>query len=183
MMRRLLPSLLVMLALAGPLPVLAEQIASVLRDTELRSEPFNDASITTTLKAKSPLTILKRRGGWYQARHGKQQGWVRMSAIRLGEARDGGSSGIGETLQFLSSGRSGSSGVTVATGIRGLDAADVANATPNHQAVKSLERFQVTAAQARAFASEAKLKSSQLAYLKPQEQKSDSTIPGIGEGW
>jgi hypothetical protein len=181
MIRRQFPILLAMLALAGPFPLRAEQTAAVLRDTELRSEPFNDASVTTTLSAKSPLTLLKRQGGWYQARHGTQLGWVRMSAIRLGDAQAGGNSGIGDTLRFLNSGRSGASGVTVATGIRGLDAADVANASPDHQAVKSLGRLQVTSAQARAFAADAKLKSSQLAYLRAQDKKNESGIPGLGE--
>jgi hypothetical protein len=166
MMRRLLPTLLAMLALAGPPAALAEQSATVLRDTELRAEPFSDARSIAALKARSTITILERRGGWYQARHGAQSGWVRMSAIRMGKAM-GGSSGISETLQFLSTGRSDASGVTVATGIRGLDAADVANATPNHQAVRRLERFQVSAAQARSFAANAQLQSNRMDYLKP----------------
>ena len=167
MMRRLLPPLLALLALAGPLPAWAEQLATVLLDTELRAEPYSDAGVITALPAKATLTILQRQGGWYQARHGTQSGWVRMSAIRMGEAAGGGSSGISETLQFLSTGRSDASGVTVATGIRGLDAADVANATPNHQAVRRLERFQVSAAQARSFAANAQLQSNRMDYLKP----------------
>lgn len=165
MMRRLLPPLLVLLALAGPLPALAEQLATVLLDTELRAEPYSDAGVITALPAKAIIAILKRQGGWYQARHGTQSGWVRMSAIRMGEAAGGGSSGISETLQFLSSGRSGASGVTVATGIRGLDAADVANATPDHQAVRRLQRFQVSAAQARQFAANSRLRSRPMNYL------------------
>ena len=179
---RLLKTLIAILALA-PVPLLAEQTATVLHDTELRSEPFSDARVTGTLRAKSTLTVLKRQGGWYQARHAGQQGWVRMSAIRMGEIQAGGSTGIGEALGFLGSGRSGASGVTVATGIRGLDAADVANATPDHNALKKLGRFQVTAAQARDFATAAQLKSRQLAYLSAQEKQPDSAIPGLGEDW
>lgn len=165
MMRRLLPPLLALLALAGPLPAWAEQLATVLLDTELRTEPYSDAGVITALPAKTTLTILQRQGGWYQARHGTQSGWIRMSAIRMGEGAGGGSSGISETLQFLSSGRSGASGVTVATGIRGLDAADVANATPDRQAVNSLGRFQVSAAQARKFAANSQLQSKPMDYL------------------
>jgi hypothetical protein len=171
MMRRLLPPLLALLALAGPLPALAEQLATVLLDTELRAEPYSDAGVITALPAKATIAILKRQGGWYQARHGTQSGWVRMSAIRMGEAAGGGSSGISETLQFLSSGRSGASGVTVATGIRGLDAADVANATPDHQAVKTLQRFQVSAAQAQKFAANSRLQSKPVNYLEAAEER------------
>ncbi len=182
-MPRLLPILLTALALGGPLPALAEQAATVLRDTELRHEPFSDAGITAQLKANNRLTVFKRQGGWYQVRHGEQQGWVRMSAIRLGEAPAGGSSGIVDTLRFLGSGRSGASGVTVATGIRGLDAADVANATPDHAALKQLDRIRISPSQARAFAAEAKLKCHSLAYLKAEAQPRDSGIPGLGVNW
>ena len=177
----------VLLALACSLPALAEQTATVLRDTELRSEPYSDAPATATLRAQSTVTILKRRGGWYQASQNRQQGWVRMSAIRMGTAQGGGSSGISETLEFLGTGRSDARGVTVATGIRGLDAADVANATPDHEAVKQLAALRVSAAQAKAFAAQAKLKSSTLAYMRPPEEKKpqaqESGIPGLGDDW
>jgi len=179
MMHRLLSLFLALLILAGPMRVQAEQTATVLRDTALHSEPFSDASVIGSLKAKATLTLFKRQGGWYQIRVGEQQGWVRMSAIRPGEAQTGGSAGIGETLRLLRSGRSGSSGVTVATGIRGLDAADMANATPDRRALERLERLQVSAEQATAFAVEAKLKSSELAYLETQ----GSEVTDAGEPW
>jgi len=161
--------LLAALTLFAAIPVQAEEGATLLRDTQLRSEPYSDASVITTLKSHSTLTILQRKGGWYQARTTSQQlGWVRMSAIRLGELKSG-NNGLGETLRFLNSGRSGSSGVTVATGIRGLDSADVANAKPDHQAVKRLERFQTSADQARAYAEQANLKSRQLGYMESNQ--------------
>jgi hypothetical protein len=181
MMHRLL--LLAALGLVASAPLQAEEGATLLRDTELRSEPFSDARVIAVLKARTTLTILQRRGGWYQARTASyQRGWVRMSAIRLGELKAG-SSGVGETLRFLSSGRSGASGVTVATGIRGLSAADVANATPNHQALQRLGRYQASAAQARSFAGQAKLRSRQLAYMDEKKSGAKSTIPGVEEDW
>jgi hypothetical protein len=182
MMRRLLLPLLAALSLLASAPMMAEQGATVLRDTDLRSEPYSDAERVAALMAHDPLTILERRGGWYRARTAdRQSGWVRMSAIRLGEMQSGGSSGVSETLRFLSSGRSGASGVTVATGIRGLDAADVANATPDHRALSRLDRFQSSAAQAKAFAARAKLRSRKLAYLTEQ-QDNGAGIPGL-EDW
>lgn len=180
MMHRLL--LLAALGLVVAAPLQAEEGATLLRDTELRSEPYSDARVIAVLKAHTTLTILERRGGWYQARTaGYQRGWVRMSAIRLGELKAG-SSGVGETLRFLSSGRSGASGVTVATGIRGLSAADVANAKPNHQAVQRLGRYQASAVQAQSFADQARLKSRQLAYMD-EKGGGKNTTPGVGEDW
>lgn len=177
-MRRLL--LLVTLNLIVIPSLHAEQGAYLLRDTSLLSEPYSDAREITELHSKTVITILERRGGWYQVRTAKHQtGWLRMSTIRLGEIQSG-SSGVGETLRFLESGRSAASGVTVATGIRGLDAADVANASPNHLAVKHLDRYQTSAARARAFAAEAKLRSQPLSYMIATEPEA---IPGIGEDW
>lgn len=179
MMHRLF--LIAMLGLITAAPLQAEEGATLLRDSELRSEPYSDARVITELKSHSTVTILSRRGGWYQARTAaRQTGWLRMSAIRLGELRSG-SSGVGETLRFLSTGRSGSSGVTVATGIRGLSAADVANAKPNHQAVNRLARYQSSSPQARSYAAQAKLKSRKVAYMSAEKGDSHSLIPGLGE--
>jgi uncharacterized protein YgiM (DUF1202 family) len=169
MTRRILFILLAALALAEPL-LAAEQAATALRNTELRAEPYSDAKVITRVRAKSPLTVLQRKGGWYQARDARNRtGWLRMSAIRLGDgaaAQADGDRGLGQTLRFLSTGRSGASGVTVATGIRGLDAADVANAEPDHQAVKQLNGYSVSAAAARSFALNASLRSQRIAYIK-----------------
>lgn len=184
-MSRRLPGMLLLLWVLtiAPLCRAAEQGGTVLRDSELRSEPYTDTTVLGKVKAKSTVMVIKRQGGWYQVRDAAgRSGWLRMSALRLGELRAGGDSGVGETIQFLSTGRSGASGVTVATGIRGLDSADVANATPNHQAVKRLAAYQSSATQAKSFAAGGKLKSRELAYMEAKS-KSRESFPGIGEGW
>ncbi len=171
MMRRVLLPLLAVFSLVQPVQA-EEQVATVLRDTQLRSAPYSDAGVIATVKAKSRVTILERRGGWYQARDSRRHtGWLRMSNIRIGEggATTGDGSGLGQTLRFLSSGRSGASGVTVATGIRGLDSADVVNATPDHNAVQRLDSFSVSAAAAKSFALNASLRSKRIGYLKEPE--------------
>jgi uncharacterized protein YgiM (DUF1202 family) len=169
MMRRIVISLLAAFSLVLQAQAQDEQSATALRNTELRAKPYSDAAVVTTVKAKSRLTILKRQGGWYQARDSRNHtGWLRMSTIRLGDGKvaKSGDGGLAQTLRFLSTGRSGASGVTVATGIRGLDSADVANATPDHAAVKKLDRFKVSTANAKAFALNANLRSRSLGYIK-----------------
>ncbi|HEY9148201.1 MAG TPA: SH3 domain-containing protein [Gammaproteobacteria bacterium] len=168
MTRRLLPLLA---ALLFSLPLQAqEQTATVLRDSPLRAEPFTDAATLGSIKAKSRITVLQRSGGWYQVRDSRaRNGWLRMSSVRLGDgtsSTDGGDSGIGQTLRFLSTGRSGASGTTVATGIRGLDAADVANAAPDHAALKQLERYRVSATEAQNAARAVGLQSTTVSYIK-----------------
>lgn len=144
-----------------------EQIATTLKATQLFSEPYSDATVITNVAAKQQVTVIERKGGWYQVEQRGQSGWLRMSAIRFGNGetakRDG--KGLAQTLRFLSTGRSGANGVTVATGIRGLDAADVANAKPDHDAVKQLERYSANPQAARKFARNARLKTQQLGYL------------------
>lgn len=146
------------------------QVAVTLRDTTLRTSPHSDAKKVTMLKAKTVLQILKRQGGWYQVWDGgKHSGWLRMSHIRIrtvGSKAKKRDSGVAQASKFLSTGRSGASGVTVATGIRGLDAADVSNAKPNHDAVKKLDSYKVNTASAVQFASDGELHETELRYFK-----------------
>ena len=166
-------ALLLLLASALLPPALhaEEQPATTLKATELRDEPYSDAAVLSTLPAKQQLSVVERRGGWYLVEVGPQRGWLRMSAIRFGNGetatRDG--SGLGQTLRFLSTGRSGASGVTVATGIRGLDAADVARAKPDHEAVSRLNGYRPNSFTIKKFARDARLKSQPLGYLAEEE--------------
>lgn len=144
------------------------QLATVLQRSALLDAPYSDAKEITQLKAKQQVTVLQRRGGWYQVSSNGASGWLRMSRIRLGDGTtskpDG--EGLSQTLRFLSTGRSGADGVTVATGIRGLDSADVSNAKPDHKAVEALSQFHVAPDEAKAFAAQAQLQTQPLGYFK-----------------
>lgn len=147
------------------------KIATVIRGTTLYAEPYSDAQVIGSLKAKQQVAITQRKGGWYRVMRDDARGWLRMSHVRFGthngDSRNG--EGLKQTLRFLSTGRSGADGVTVATGIRGLDAADVANARPNHRAVNKLDSYAVSQRQAAVFAREAGLKSRSLSYIKNKQ--------------
>ena len=166
-MRRILFTL-ALCGLFSPALLAEEQLATILQQTDLRAEPYSDARTLTTLKTRQRVKVIQRKGGWYQVRSGSHSGWMRMSHLRLGSGSGtfSGGNGVSETLRFLNTGRSGSSGVTVATGIRGLDAADVANARPNHQAVAGLERFYAHPDRVRQFARDSNLRTQPLGYLK-----------------
>jgi len=168
---------LVTLLLFGLSHVVLADPAHVIRATELKDKPFSDAATVLPLAEKAVVEVLVREGGWYKVKVQGKEGWVRMTALRLGDgSAKPGDSGVGSALQFLSTGRSGSSGVTVATGVRGLDAADVSNAVPNPKAVEDMDKLAVNAEEARRYAAEQKLQAQKIAYLpapKPaQEQKS-----------
>lgn len=162
MKRKLLALLLCSIGLAAQ-----ADPAHVIRATELKDKPFSDAATLMPLAENAPVDVLAREGGWYRVKVKNAEGWVRMTALRLGDgSAKPGNSGVGSALQFLSTGRSGSSGVTVATGVRGLDASDISNATPDPKAVASLDRLAVKPGDARRYAAEAKLQARKIAYLK-----------------
>ncbi len=87
-----------------------------------------------------------------------------MLALRSGDtaSRKAGDSGLGALLNVA---RSGSSGTTVATGVRGLSAEDIQQAHEDHQELKKLERYKVSAAEARSFAAQGKLAEHGVDYL------------------
>ncbi len=168
--RTRLPLLLLLSALLCTTPAFAQQLATVLQASPLYDEPFTDARQTAELAARSSVTVLSRRGGWYQVRDPQgQQGWLHMSRIRLGDASEGGAvdaSGLSQAQRLLQSGRAAGSGTTVATGIRGLDADDLGKSRPDHSAVERLAHYQASSDAARRFADAARLQRRSISYLR-----------------
>ena len=158
------------------------EAARIIRDTQLKAEPFSDAATLQELKGNTQVTKESRKGGWYQIKVGDKAGWVRMSVLRLGTEQAQGSSGLGSTLQFLQTGRSGASDVTVATGLRGLDAADLTNATPDHKALEQFKQHKISPKAAKKFASTAKLKAHKMAYVKIEQHQPESSQESDGGG-
>ncbi|MDZ7656327.1 MAG: SH3 domain-containing protein [Sulfurimicrobium sp.] len=155
----------VLLGLACSLSATAET-AVTTKSTELKREPFSDAATLSTLPAQSTVEILKRQGGWTQVKPATAAtGWVRMLSLRLGSgtATKQGDSGIGTLFNVA---RSGSSGNTVTTGVRGLSEEDLRTARPNPQELKRMQQFSVATAEAQKFAGAAGLQRQPVEYLK-----------------
>ncbi len=153
-----------LLGLAFSLTAAAES-AVTAKATELKREPFSDAATLATLPAQSSVEILKRQGGWTQVKTATAAaGWVRMLSLRLGSGTaTKGDSGIGALFNVA---RSGSSGNTVTTGVRGLSEEDLRTARPNPQELKRMQQFSVSAAEAQKFASAARLQTQPVEYIK-----------------
>jgi hypothetical protein len=147
-------------------PVFAQETGFAVRETEVKKEPFSDAQTLGTLAEKAQVKVLARQGGWMQVESGAQSGWVRMLSIRM----DSGQSNIFSGLKSLFSvARTGSSGTTVTTGVRGLDKEQIQNAKPNPEEVKKLAAFAATKADAERMAAEKpQLKNQKIDYL-PQK--------------
>ena len=178
-MKPLLPFVILLFAAA---PALAGP-GELARDAELHAEPFRDAEVLTALEAGTALDVGERRGGWYRVEAAGRRGWVRMTRVRLrGDAATGeGDSGVDEALGMLTTGRSGSSGVTVATGIRGLDEAGMVNASPDFAALDRLGRYAVDGRAAERFARTAGLAASEIDYdpAAPEEQGGSGFFGGF----
>ena len=122
----------------------ADKTAVISRDTDLFSKPFKDAEITTDLSAQTAVVILKRKGGWYQIKTETQQGWVRLTHVRLTRKKNSQQdtdSGVGEVLSGLATGRNKSDEVTTATAIKGLSEEELRNAEPDVDALNALDNF------------------------------------------
>lgn len=162
-MRFHLPLCAALLALA--MSAAAAETALTVRSTELKKEPFIDAATVATLAEQEKVEIIKRQGAWTQVKTAAAQGWVRMLSLRLGEGTaKKGDSGIGSLLNVA---RTGSSGNTVSTGVRGLSEEDLKNTQPNPEELQKMERLAASAQEARSFAGSARLGSRQVDYLAP----------------
>ncbi|MDP2246493.1 MAG: SH3 domain-containing protein [Nitrosomonadales bacterium] len=135
---------------------------------DLKQHPFSDAPTITNLASDTELEVIKRQGGWMQVKSGANEGWLKMTAVKLGTgaATQGkGGGGLGTLFNLATTGRSGSSGVTVTTGIRGLGQEELKNAQPDHAAVQKMETFVGARNEAASFASGGKLQAQKVEYL------------------
>lgn len=158
--------MLLTLALAWPLsmtPVFSAETGKALRTTAIRMEPYIDAKAAGSLANGDPVEIIKRQGGWYQVKSAKGGGWVRMLAIRRGEARKGGIET--DKILGLASGRAGTGKVVSTTGIRGLSEEELKKAKFNEAALRQVEASMTVEEELRKFAAEGKLVARKLDYL------------------
>jgi hypothetical protein len=147
--------------LAGP--ACAEQAAVTVRSTEIKQRPYSDATTVARLNENASVNIVTRQGGWVRITSKAGNGWVKMLSLRgSSTATKRGDSGLQSLFNI---GRSGSSGITVATGVRGLSEEDLKNAQADPRELEKLQNYAVNKARAERFARDAKLKSQRLEYL------------------
>jgi len=148
------------LLLLIPLTCAAEP-ATVIRATELKAEPASDATTVAQLAENTAVDALERKGGWTRVKTKSGDGWVKMLALRYGGAAKSGDTGIG---RLFSVARTGSSGTTVTTGVRGLDGDQIKTAQPNAAELKKLHGYAVSAQAAGSFAASGKLEAQKVDY-------------------
>jgi hypothetical protein len=148
------------------------EAGTMLKNDDVKAEPFRDAKTVATLLKGDQVDILQRESGWFQVKSGKGGGWVHMLSIRRGDARKA----PGETVGLLSlaSGRSGTGTVVSTTGIRGMGkpAADSGLSGETLQAAKfneaelmRAESYAAAEGQAQRFADQGGLAARRIDYL------------------
>lgn len=162
-------ALAVALALAVVAYPAAAETGAVIRADDLKAMPFIDAANSAKLAANQPVNILNRKGGWVEVEANGQTGWVRMLNVRLAA---GSTPAKGQAnVHAASLLRTGSSGKTVTTGIKGLGEEDLQNATPNPAQLAQLDALAVSADEASANARSSGLVEQQVDYLDQKKTK------------
>lgn len=163
----------------------AAEAGRTLVAADLKQQPFLDAATVASLPANTVLDVLQRQGGWMRVKSGAGEGWLKMTAVKLGTgsataSNSGG--GLGTLVNLATTGRSGSTGVTVTTGVRGLGAEDLKNARPDREAVNRMNGFASARNEAAAFAAGARLQSQTLNYLDGPASASSGGGTNFGRG-
>lgn len=166
------------------------EAAVMKRAAELREAPAESARAVAALPAQSAVTRLgERRGPWIEIRSGAGvTGWVHMfdvgpadSLAPAGNPATGALRGL--TNLFNKGGTQRVVTPTATIGIRGLGAEDLAQATPNMQAVGQMETLRQSERQAREFAREAALAPIDVPALPsaPRPSSTGGAAPGNPE--
>lgn len=163
-----------------PLPVLAQEVGTVLKDDSLRAEPFADAKVVGSVKKGGSVSIVKRTSGWYQVKSGAVQGWLRMLSVRRGQAAQGGAAAEIGGVAALSTGRAGTGQIVSTTGVRGLSEAELKGAKFDEAQIRKAESSAVSRENARLYAVQGGLKARRFDYLPaPKGQGSgNAAAPG-----
>lgn len=153
--------LLLLISLASPMVLLADELGTALKIDILRAEPYADAKTVGNLAKNETVDILTKKGAWLQVKTKKTAGWVRILSVKRG----GVSSSTG-SIADIASGRTGTGKVVSTTGIRGLSAEDLKSAKFNESEVAKLESNAISASDGQKFAKAGGLSATKLAYLK-----------------
>jgi len=73
----------------------AAEAGKTIVAADLKQQPFIDAPTISKLPVNTELEVLARQGGWMQVKTGAEEGWLKMTAIKLGTGDAQGKSGSG----------------------------------------------------------------------------------------
>ena len=144
---------------------------TVFIDSRLLAQPLFGAREVAKVPADTRVTVLDGRGMWLRvSAPGAGEGWIRRFDVRTGEpGRQAGRDSGSWLSRLFSGGDDGGGRVTNTIGIRGLDAVDIDKARSDPRQVAQLDRYRADAAAAARLASDAGLRSRDVAYVTGAE--------------
>lgn len=136
--------------------------ATLTRSSDLKAAPKLDAETLTTLSERTQVELIGSSAGWsqVQTRDGKT-GWVRLLNVKVSTG-GGNVAGLDKLGNVL---RTGDTGNTATTGVKGLNAGDIQNGSPDPAELAKLDRFNVSEDAARRFADRARIYARNVDYL------------------
>ncbi len=143
----------------------ATESGTTIKADTLRAAPFSDAAVIARLPSGAKVEILKKDGGWYQIKSPQGNGWIRLLSLRRGEAKVGSAGSELSGLAGLTSGRAGTGRIVATTGIRGLNEEQLKAAKYDEKQITLAESYTTSRADAKKFATGARLAARQLDYL------------------
>lgn len=150
------------------------QSGTVVRKTDLRDKPFLDAAVIAPIAANTPIQIQANKGAWMQVKAANGQiGWIKLLNVRTsGGGSNSSSLALGNVI------KTGSSGQTVTTGVKGLSAEQIQYAEPNAAEVAKMDNYATSRSEATRAAQQAKLIPQNVAALS--STSSNTTAPNTG---
>jgi cellulase/cellobiase CelA1 len=140
--------------------VQAQNQANVVRDTELKAQPFVDAATLKSLNSNAKVNVLSQKASWMEVQAQGTTGWLKMLSLRF-EAR---AENSGKVLDSVKSLRGDS---TTTTSVRGLRKANFLNQiSPSPDAFEKVKQFPPSKPEATEFAKKEKLEDQRQDYVK-----------------
>ena len=126
--------------------------AKVSKNDFVRTKPFTNSTVVTSIKVGQNVNVQKREGSWYLVKVDARTGWTPMLSIRRTTPASTATSG---SLSSTATGRSSTGGVVSTTGVRGLNEENLQTATFDETAVLYMEKNRILPVDAIAFAQSA----------------------------
>lgn len=170
MQRKSSPSILLGFILTGllltaPLAHGADS-ATIIQATPLRTAPEQSAESRQLLRQGEQVTVLRRQAGWVQiTTAGGVSGWAHMTGLKL--AAPSFSQRAGGFFRWFGGGTRVATNETanVTIGVRGISAADLAQAQPNLTALAQMEAIPSGVAIGNRFGAQRQLTAQTVDYL------------------
>lgn len=164
-------SILGLVIIPFSLAALAQNQASVVRNTDLKAQAFSDAATLKVLTENQKVDVISRKASWSEVRLPGVSGWVKMLSLRFESTASSstGNDGVKNLINVISTGSSGS---VPTTAVRGFDESKIANATPSQTELAKMKLLSTSKEAAEKFAKQEKLLEQKQEYIKPAGGKS-----------